>query len=199
MEVLPALTELINNFRPTEFTFDQYESAQTIQLLQENLRNMNISETQVFSIFATPKINEQRAKNFRTAINLGRVHAPHPMTFNPGARVNSIELARNELKFLQEKNGKVDKQTVGPIQTKDIADAMMAVTNALIGDTLANAFGNLQNAVPQLGAHGGYSLGSMGNTNLFPEMGSVYGHSSRQQRGFHPERGMHRQTYRRRK
>lgn len=175
---MPTLTELINNFRPTEFTFDQYESAQTIQILQDNLRKMNLSDTNVYSIFASAKVNEVRAKNFRTAINLGRVHAPHPSTFNPGARVNSIELVRNELKFLQEKNGRVDRQTVGPVQTKDIADCMMTVVNTLIGDSITNMYGNLGGVLPALGGQRG------GNTSNFPELESMY-RSSRRHGGGH--------------
>lgn len=168
--VMPTLTELITNFRPKEFTFDQYESAQTIQLLQDNLRQANLTETNVYSIFASQRVNETRAKNFRTAINLGRVHAPHPTTFNPGARINSIELAKNELKFLQEKNGRVEKQSVGPIQTKDIADCMMTVVNTLIGDSISNMYGNL-NMDPAFGLPGGYPVG---NTNNFPELQNIY-------------------------
>jgi hypothetical protein len=147
LEIMPAITELINNFRPQEFTFDQYESAQTIQILQDNVRKMNI-DTNIYSIFASPKVNDVRAKNFRAAINLGRVHAPHPNTYHTflsrkGDPKNSIELVRNELKFLTEKNGKVDRQTVGPVQTKDIADCMMTVVNTLIGDSIMNSYGNL--------------------------------------------------------
>lgn len=165
LEIMPAITDLINVFRPAEFTFDQYESAQTIQILQDNLRKMNV-DTNVYSIFASQKVNETRAKNFRTAINLGRVHAPHPSTFNPAARVNSIELARNELKFLVEKNGKIDKQTVGPIQTKDIADCMMTVVNTLIGDSITNMYSGLGGQLPAMGN----SL--RGNTSQFPELDS---------------------------
>ena len=41
-----------------------------------------------------------------------------------------------ELKFLQEKNGKVDKQEIGPVQTKDLADAVMVVTTELLHESL---------------------------------------------------------------
>jgi len=183
LEIMPAITELINNFRPREFTFDQYESAQTIQILQENLRKMQNVDTNVYSIFASAKVNEVRAKNFRTAINLGRVHAPHPSTFNPAARVNSIELVRNELKFLVEKNGKIDKQTVGPVQTKDIADCMMTVVNTLIGDSITNMYSGLGSQLPALG----HSLG--GNTSQFPELDSFSSGFRRDRGGYGLSRG----------
>jgi hypothetical protein len=188
---MPVLSDIINVFRPVEFTFDQYESSHTIQVLNEDLRQRGISETKVYPIFATAKVNEQRAKNFRTAINLGRVHAPHPTTIMGGSH-NSLELVRNELKFLQEKNGKVDRQTVGPVQTKDIADCMMAVTQALIGDSIINAYGNLENSVPQFGSQGGYSLGSQGNTTNFPEFAELYTHHAKNSRIFVPGRGIKR-------
>jgi hypothetical protein len=41
-----------------------------------------------------------------------------------------------ELKFLQEKNNRVDKQDIGPIQTKDLADAAMVVVTDLLHDSL---------------------------------------------------------------
>lgn len=41
-----------------------------------------------------------------------------------------------ELKFLQEKNGKVDRQEIGPVQTKDLADAVMVVTTELLHESL---------------------------------------------------------------
>ncbi len=41
-----------------------------------------------------------------------------------------------ELKFLQEKNGRVDKQDIGPVQTKDLADAAMVVVTDLLHDSL---------------------------------------------------------------
>lgn len=169
LEVIPTITSLINNFRPFEWTFDQFDSTMAIQQLQKNLRDMNIQDTLVYEKFATPAVNKRRAYNFRAALNLGRVHAPHPDTFNPIATKNSIDLARNELKFLQEKNGKVDKQTIGPVRTKDIADCIMEVVDALIGDTLGSIWDNLA-AVPALGAQASPSGIIYGNTSSFSEM-----------------------------
>lgn len=169
LEVIPTITHLINNFRPFEWTFDQFDSTMAIQQLTKNLRDMNIQDTIVSEKFATPKLNQRRAYNFRSALNLGRVHAPHPETFNPLATKNSIELARNELKFLQEKGGRVDKQTIGPVRTKDIADCIMEVVDALIGDTLGSIWDNLT-AAPALGAQVSPSGVLYGNTGSFTEL-----------------------------
>lgn len=172
LQVVPTITHLINAFRPFEFTFDQFDSSMAIQQLSHSLKQMGIGDIQVFQKFATHQTNERRWKNFRAALNLGRVHAPHPDKFNPHARVNSIELAREEFKFLQEKNGRVDKQTIGPVQTKDIADCIAEVTDALIGDTLYSVHSALANSTIELGAQGGYSLG---NTSQFGELANFYG------------------------
>jgi hypothetical protein len=169
LQVIPTITHLITNFRPYEWTFDQFESAMPIQTLIENTRKLGIQETMIFEKFATPKLNQRRAYNFRAALNLGRVHAPHPSTFSSMATKNSIELGRNELKFLQEKLGKVDKQNIGAIQTKDIADCLMEVVDALIGDTLGMAYEGLT-APPALGLPMSPSGSLYGNTPSFSEL-----------------------------
>lgn len=173
LQVVPTITEMINNFRPFEFTFDQFDSTMAIQQLQENLSKLGVGETVVYSKFATPAVNERRWNNFKSALYLGRVHAPHPTTYGSSGK-NSIELARDELKYLQIKNKRVDKQSIGPVQTKDIADCIAEVTDALIGDVIN--VGNV-GAAPVFGSQGGYYIGkgSGGNTHLFPEMASWYG------------------------
>ena len=173
LQVVPVITELINRFRPYEFTFDQFDSTMAIQQLTHNLANLGLQETIVGSKVATAPLNDRRWRNFRAALNLGRVHAPHPDTFSSVATHNSIELSRNELKFLQEKNGRVDKQSIGPIRTKDIADCIAEVTDALIGDTIGVTAGNLD-AGFQFGAQHGYTGISAGNTQQFPELAEYY-------------------------
>lgn len=196
LEVIPAVTEMINNFRPFEFTFDQFDSTMAIQQLQDNLKTMGIGASNVYAKFATPKLNERRWNNFKAALNLGRIHAPHPDEFNAMARVNSIELGRNELKYLQLKNGKVDKQTIGPIRTKDIADCIAEVVDALIGDSISGGIYDSLNAPVLFGAQGGYNINT-GNTTGFNELDGWYQRTGGDLRGkagqpFSPERGMRR-------
>jgi hypothetical protein len=149
-----------------------------IQSLVKNLAGMNVADTLVYEKTATEKANERRAKNFRAALNLGRVHAPHPDTFNPIATKNSIALGRDELKYLQEKNGKVDKQKIGPVRTKDIADCIMEVTDALIGDSISpNIVG--MNTTAAFGAQGGFNIGQLGNTDQFTELAGWYSDRSK--------------------
>lgn len=189
LEVVPTITTLIANFRPFEWTFDQFDSSMAIQQLQENLRAANIQDTLVYEKFATPKLNERRAKNFRAALNLGRVHAPHPETFNPIATRNSIELVRNEFKYLQEKNGRVDKQSIGPVRTKDIADCMMEVVDALIGDAISPGYGGLGS--PALGNQVSPAGLMYGNTSNFSEL-SEWNRSLHRTNIYIPARGIRR-------
>lgn len=132
LTVLPTIEDLINKFRPETWTFDQFESDAPIQLLNDRLRNRGLVPI-VGEIKATVPHNKRRAQNFKQALYLNRVHAPHPEGMS---NEKALDLVRNELKFLQEKAGRIDHQTTGPIKTKDIADCIMEVVNQLIGDVV---------------------------------------------------------------
>lgn len=160
LEVVPEIVNVINDFRPFEFTFDQFDSSMPIQTILQELRMLNIQDTQVYEKTATRPSNMRRARNFRTALNLGRVHAPHPSA-NVRFQRNPIELGRDELKALQEKNGNVIKQDIGPVQTKDIADCMMEVVDALIGESITEEMAMLADGLAP-GSRGGYSIGNRG-------------------------------------
>lgn len=79
----------------------------------------------------TVKENQDRFEKFKSALNLGWVHVYRDDFAEEGQSL--LEL---ELKFLQEKNGKVDRQEIGPVQTKDLADAVMVVTTELLHESL---------------------------------------------------------------
>ena len=197
LQVVPTITSLINNFRPYEWTFDQFDNRMAIQQLIENCNKLGIMETMIYQKPANRTLNASRAKNFRAAINLNRVHAPHPSSWNYKSRKNSIELAQMELTFLQEKpvgSGIVDKPTIGPIQTKDIADCIMEVTDALIGDSISQLYDHV-NVGAQFGSPGGYGIGQvprLGNTDNFEELSHWYpttGRNPRARSPYMPERG----------
>jgi hypothetical protein len=109
------LWQYVRNFMPDEFTFDQWNSANSIARLNENIRKANFPKQVVaYEKTATAKHNWERAENFKISLNNGWIHGP------------AYELAELELKFLQLKAGnKVEKQDSGPVQTKDVADCMM--------------------------------------------------------------------------
>jgi hypothetical protein len=171
--ILDEIVTMINAFRPFEWTFDQFDTTKPVQDLRKEMNKLGVS-TQIYVKQLNNEQNYLRAKTFRTALNLGRVHAPHPSTYRYGATKNAIELSQNELKSLQETKTahgkpKVDKQNIGPVKTKDIADCMMEVVNALIGESLGAEIAELQESRIEAGALGGYAIGK-GNTNEHPEL-----------------------------
>lgn len=117
----------ITAFMPEELTFDQFNSVGTIQRLQKFSLVSNLPKrTMVYERSATAPLNWKTAETFKTALNMGLVHAP------------AHQLGEMELKFLQDLgNHKIDHPTSGPVQTKDVADCLMIVTYELIGDQMA--------------------------------------------------------------
>lgn len=135
---------MLEPFMPTEMTFDQFNSAQVIQRLGKRSRRSSLpKKTMVYEKTATKQHNWQRAEIFKTAVNLGYVHAPY------------YEQAELELRFLQEKNGVVDHPDSGPVQTKDVADAMMECVMSLIGDQIISMRSELGSMRPQGALPGG--------------------------------------------
>jgi hypothetical protein len=138
--------EIIEPYQPEEFTFDQYNSVGSTQKLVKKIaRNRLPKPVSVFIRDANATYNWKVAECFKAAINLGLVHAPE------------YEEAALELKFLQKppNSNKVDHPTVGPVQTKDIADAIMITVWSLIGDWIAGYKEMLANASPQGAMQGG--------------------------------------------
>jgi hypothetical protein len=155
--VLRDITGWIDQFQPYEVTFDQFQSQAPIQWLNRWLREKGLSQILVYEKTATAQYNWNRANVFRTALYQDLVHIPGD---TPAALWGG-----QELKHLQQINTagrfpRIDKQEIGPVQTKDIADCIMEVTDALIGNIIANdnraSLGDLE---PAFGAQGGYAIG----------------------------------------
>lgn len=109
-----------------KMTYDQFNSAGFIAHQKRAFPNIRVLE-KTFTV----KENQDRCEKFKSALNLGWVHAPRDTFAEEGQSL--LEL---ELKFLQEKNGRVDRQEIGPVQTKDLADAVMVVTTELLHESL---------------------------------------------------------------
>ena len=147
------LDNVLLAFYPSEFTFDQFNSAQTIQQLNKELRKHRLPKNiAVFEKTATAPHNWKRDETFKTALNLGRIHAP------------MYDQAHLELQFLQ-KPPNIDKvvhPTIGPVQTKDVFDAMSECVYGLIGSEitmLREQLGGLR-----------LSAGLQGGVRAFPAM-----------------------------
>lgn len=122
IQVGEDIWRLIEGFKPNEFTYDQWNSAEAIQRINKKLREANYPKrVEVYEKTATAAHNWERAENFKIALNQGWIHAPE------------YEQAELELRYLQLKNGKVVKQDTGPIQTKDVADCLMECVWTILG------------------------------------------------------------------
>ena len=128
VEVQHHLSEMFHNYPGLKhFSFDQWNSAGFIA----NLRQEFTPRVRVQEVTFTRTSNVARAEKFKSALNLGWVHA-YRDNFYDGAG----SLLENELLFLQEKNGDVVKQEFGPVTTKDLADTVMETTVFLLSDAL---------------------------------------------------------------
>jgi hypothetical protein len=124
---------VIAKFYPEEFTFDQYNSTSSIQRLQKKVRNNHLPKrVNIFEKTTTRPYDWTVKENSKAAINLGLVHAPSVFSGE------SYERAELELRFLQLVNGRVDHPSAGPVQSKDVADAMTECIHVLIGEQVNN-------------------------------------------------------------
>ena len=80
-----------------------------------------LPDIRVIEETATEKTNWERAEKFKNALNLGWVHAFRDTWLMMAPECSLLEL---ECKFLSERNGKVYKQEFGPVNTKDLYDAV---------------------------------------------------------------------------
>jgi hypothetical protein len=172
-KVINDIVRWVDLFQPYEITFDQFQSSAPIQWLNKWLREHNMSHIRVYEKTATAQYNWNRANVFKTALYQDLVHLPND--------TRDAEYSAQELKHLQQINTagrfpRIDKQEIGPVQTKDMADCIMEVTESLIGNLLSNEMReNLAEGLAY-GAPGGYQIGGR-NDNL--------------EQFYHQERGTH--------
>lgn len=177
----PILEELLHYceiFHPKSLTFDQHQNQMPMQWLGKQCRSRGIA-TRVFEKTADIRRNWFRAEVFRTSLYRNLVHGPD---INLSADAHHASL---ELKYLQEiRTGsvpRVEKQDVGPIQTKDVADCVMEVTEALLGVGFQREeLGEMQ---MRMGAPGGFSLANPERATL-QELSSFYSRTRQGEQGF---------------
>jgi hypothetical protein len=122
----------IRAFNLAQLTFDTWNSAGSIQRLRHRAQDARLPvQPQIHERTPTAKANWEVAEIFKTAAGHGIIHAP------------AYPLADAELRGLELLNGKVAAPTAGDVRTKDIADAMMWTTHALIGDGSTELFARL--------------------------------------------------------
>ena len=158
LDIQDEILDWILKFRPQDVSFDQFQSNALMNYLRREISKKGAATMNIREVTATEKVNMRRAEIFKTAINLGLVHAPNDNRFS--------ELVKNELKFLQRKGNKIEHQTVGPVQTKDIADCMFEVVSYLAGQYLMPDLG----ASMAKGGQGGYNYLEHSEANKFTDM-----------------------------
>lgn len=180
--VIDEVMTYLKLFRPYEVTFDQFQSAEPIQDIQMQLQDLGIGDVRVYVKGTTNEENWFRAESAKTAINHGFVHAPVDCTYIEPYGPDE------EMKFLQKKSTgakypRVDKQDIGPVQTKDMADCVFEVVDALIGNIIAQQMRQRAvDAVMVPGAPGGYNIGGHQAprlAELHPNLSGYYGATSR--------------------
>lgn len=123
--IADAILTDLKAFSPELVTFDQFNSAMIMQQLRLGVSKASLPKrVTIEERTATRPQNWAVAECFKTALGMNLVHAPY------------FEQAELECKFLQDKGGAVDHPTTGPVQTKDVFDAMSNVVWGLIGDQM---------------------------------------------------------------
>lgn len=162
--ILESLLEYCWYFRPVSLTFDQHQNRWPMEWLQKQIRARGLGDTRVFEKTADLQRNWNRAEVFRTALYHDRVHAP-------SQNFPDCKWGANELKYLQEiktaRVPRVEKQDVGPVKTKDVADCIMEVVEVLIGSEFDRSEG--LNQPMSVGSPHGYRIGGYGMSDNVPD------------------------------
>jgi len=157
VQVQEDIERILRAFPSTEsISFDQWNSAGMIAYLRKEFS----PKIRVREVTFTEKENQARCEKFKGALNLGWLHAYSDGFFSDGG-----SLLEMELKFLAEKNGKVVKQDVGPVTTKDLADAAMVVATDLLHEDLERYVAGKNLAV---GAYGSSNVSEL-RTSASPD------------------------------
>lgn len=130
-EIIEAeMKEYVDNFMPTQLTFDQWNSIGFIQRIGAHSRKNNYKVTRTFERTATGPINWKTAETMKVALSLNLIHCP------------IYDLLELECLFLRKLPGdKVDHPDSGPVTTKDVYDAVSIVIHELIGADVAAYLG----------------------------------------------------------
>jgi hypothetical protein len=167
------LDEILYHFpSTTKFSADQWNSVGFLQ----RLRNKYAPAIRVIEETATAGTNWSRAEKFKSAINLGWVHSYRDHFYGDGE-----SLLEMECNFLSEKNGKVYKQEFGPVQTKDLYDAVSVV----VTDLLHTALERWERS--RLTAHtiGSSNVPGLRSGREFDRLAAMIGSPSTYRRGHH--------------
>jgi hypothetical protein len=144
------LWRLITAFTPDEVTFDQWNSASVIDRFQARLLSKPFPKRIVVEERTSTRTrNWKVAEVFKTALGMGLISSPYH------------EILEQEAIFLQERNGRVDHPTSGPVKSKDVWDCVSECVYSLIGEQMHAFLGQTLAALPMV-------AGQPGGTDPFP-------------------------------
>ena len=168
VQVNADIEGILTRFRSTtKVTFDQWNSASFLASLKQKFSpSIRVSE-----VTFTQAVNQDRCEKFKSALNLGWTHAYRDSFFTD----DTSSLLEQELKFLSEHNGKVVKQEIGPVVTKDLADCVMVVTVDLLHDALDSYDSKTMTA----SAYGSTDIGGLKSGREFERISALGGGSPR--------------------
>jgi len=147
VQVQEDIDDILFRFPSTQkISFDQWNSAGMIA----SLRRKFSPSIRVTEVTFTEKENQARFERVKSALNLGWVHSYRDNYYEDNASLLSMEL-----KFLSEINGRVERQKIGPVTTKDLCDAFCVVVSDL-----------LHNSLERYGAGDDLVTGLFGSTNV---------------------------------
>jgi hypothetical protein len=159
-EVRDELFRVVRQFRSLSlFTYDQYGAFATIAEMAKLLAGVE-HQARVRPYRHNENNNRERADIFKEALATGRIHAPRD-TYGPKGSC----LLEMEARFLQVRNGKVTKQTTGPVVTNDVYTVVSVVASELLRmEHGAPWRERLSGTRPAFGLRGGYHSGSLGGS-----------------------------------
>lgn len=159
---------ILTRFMSTDkITFDQWNSASFLASIKAKFS----PKIRVSEVTFTQSVNQDRCEKFKSALNLEWLHAYRDTMFTD----NTSSLLEQELKFLSEHNGKVVKQEIGPVVTKDLADCVMVVSVDLLSDALDRYDGRVMTA----SAYGSTDMAGLKSGREFERIGALGGGSPR--------------------
>ena len=192
-EIEEELVDLLQRYRTTKvFSFDQYGAFVTLPRLKKRLQQVKPAHpVKIHEEKFTKESNMKRAERFKSALGMNWIHA-YRDDYGP----DGTSLLEQELKFLQEINGRVTKQKFGPIRTEDLADCIFVCVDSLLEDNFVKLEmrDKLSNTNLYTGSQGGYhtrngaDLTPMGARDKLKRFGAqrsntLYGGMPRARRG----------------
>jgi len=173
VQVQREVAAILRRFPSTSvFSADQWNSAGMLAALRQEFTNIHIRQ-ETFD----EKSNQVRIDRMKSAVNLGWVHSYRDDFFGETGEC----LLELEMKFLQKgPNGKVVKQETGPVQTKDLFDAVNVVVDDLLKEDLdrwqRKMLGITSPAVGSTNVAGLRSGRELDRLNAFAAKGAPVGH-----------------------